>query len=112
MPRPQTENLPNLVRHWRMKRGLSLRDLAARIGISHPCLGKIETGKQRLSQYWMEKIGRELNVMPADLMSPADGALTHQEREWIDTFRRVPEANQRMIIAAVESQRQFRVPRD
>jgi len=111
MPRKQrTENLPNLVRHWRLQRGLTQRDLACRVGISHPALGRIETGGQELSQYWMEKIGRELGIIPADLLRPEIGGLTEQEREWVQTFREVPELNQRVIAAVFESQQEFRGP--
>lgn len=107
MPRAKLENLPNRVRYWRLKRGLSLRALAPLVGLSYPALGRIETGKQDLSQYWMERLARALDVQAADLLLPEIGGLTEDERAVIEVYRQVPEAGRRAIRSVSESQRPF-----
>lgn len=108
MPTPKRDNLPNRVRYWREQRGLSLRSLAEIIGCGHATLAKIERGEIEFGQYWMERLGKVLEVTPADLLLPETGGLTPEERAMIQTYREVPEANRRMIQSVMESQQGFR----
>lgn len=63
------------IREWRVKRGLSLRQLAARLeqepggaSISHASLGRIETGSQAYTQPIIEAIAAALGVEVMDLL--------------------------------------------
>lgn len=108
MPTPKRDNLPNRIRHWRELQGLTLRDLAPRVGLAHGSLARIETGAQELGQYWLVRIAAELKVAPADLLPAAQGGLSEDERRLIDTYREVPEANRRVIESVIESQQGYR----
>lgn len=110
MPRPKIEDLPNRVRYWRKQRGLTLRQLAPIVGIAFPSLGKIETGKLDLRHYWMERIAAALDVAPADLLPLGHGGLTEKERELVETYRELPEANRRVIDGVKDTLQPWRGP--
>lgn len=71
------------IREWRQHRGLSLRQLAARLeyepggdpALSHVSIGRIERGEQPYSQGTLEMLASALGVEPADLLS------VHPERK-------------------------------
>ena len=64
----------HFIRAWRKHRGLTLEQLAERIGMSHQNLGKIERGKVPYTQTLLEMLAEELRCDPADLIirDPSD----------------------------------------
>ena len=55
------------IREWRKHRGLTLEQLADRIGTTHASLSRIERGRQPYTQGLFEAIAEALGVDPADL---------------------------------------------
>lgn len=51
-------------------KGITLNDLAERVGISQPSISGISTGKQKPSFDTLEKLADALNVSPAELFAP------------------------------------------
>jgi transcriptional regulator with XRE-family HTH domain len=62
------------IREWRQHRELTLEQLAERIGITKSYLSKIETGKKRYDQPFLEAAAVALQCEPADLIirDPSD----------------------------------------
>ena len=58
----------HFIRSWRKHRGLTLEQLAERIGMTHQNLGKIERGKVPYNQALLELLAEELRCAPADLI--------------------------------------------
>lgn len=58
----------HFIREWRKFRGLNQEQLAERIGIGKPYVSKIETGKRRYDQPFLEAAAEALNCTPADLL--------------------------------------------
>lgn len=56
------------IRQWRKHRGLTLEQLAERIGMTHQNLGKIERGKVPYNQVLLELLAEQLRCEPADLI--------------------------------------------
>lgn len=56
------------IREWRKHRALTLERLAARVGVTHGTLSKIERGVLPYSQYQLETIAEALNTDPASLL--------------------------------------------
>lgn len=52
----------NRIRHLREAKGLTLAQLADRIGTSHATVQRLESGKMKLTQDWATKIGSALAV--------------------------------------------------
>src|SRR5258708_26172275 len=68
--------LPNRIRGFRERAGLSMQALAERAGTSAPQINKLEKGDRKLTVDWMIRLGRALGVDPKDLMviEPQDTA--------------------------------------
>lgn len=64
---------PNRILEWRKHRGLSQDKLGEAIGVSAQFLGQLELGKRQLTQKWMTKLARALEITPGELL-PAPAA--------------------------------------
>ena len=64
----------HFIREWRKHRGLSQEHLAERIGMNRAYLSKIESGKRRYDQPFLEAAADVLRCEPADLIvrDPSD----------------------------------------
>lgn len=64
----------HFIREWRKFRDLTQEQLAERIGINRPYLSKIESGKRRYDQPFLEAAAEALRCAPADLImrDPSD----------------------------------------
>lgn len=71
MPRKSTATPPNRIAFWRSARNLSQAQLGELIDAHWVTVSKLERGKQKLTQDYLEKISRALGVAPADLLADA-----------------------------------------
>jgi transcriptional regulator with XRE-family HTH domain len=74
MPRPRKKDLrrplrPTFLREWRKKRGLSLDELAERVGITYTTLSSIERGVRPYHQDLLELLADELETDPGSLLT-------------------------------------------
>jgi transcriptional regulator with XRE-family HTH domain len=67
------ESMQNRILELRKERGLTLADLAVKVGSTAQQIGRLEKGERRLTTDWMEKIALALDILPEDLMSPNHG---------------------------------------
>lgn len=58
----------HFIKQWRKHRGLSQEQLAERIGMNRAYLSKIESGKRRYDQPFLEAAAEVLRCEPADLI--------------------------------------------
>lgn len=67
-------NRRHFIREWRKHRGFTQDQLADQIGITKSYLSKIESGKRRYDQPFLEAAAEVLRCEPADLIirDPAD----------------------------------------
>lgn len=56
------------IREWRRFRGLTMEQLADRIGLSHAVVSRIERGLQPYRQDFLEKVAEALRCEPAHLI--------------------------------------------
>ncbi|MBV9379420.1 MAG: helix-turn-helix domain-containing protein, partial [Streptosporangiaceae bacterium] len=66
-------NVGSLIRRERQKQGLSLRELARRVGVSASMLSQVETNRTRPSVSSMYAIATELGLSIDALLSAGDG---------------------------------------
>lgn len=71
--------LGEAIRYLRLQRGLSLRELARRVGISAPFLSDIERGRRTTEK--LDAIASELGV-DAEVLRSLDTRLSSRVREW------------------------------
>lgn len=62
------------IREWRKYRGLTLVQLAHRVGVSQPTVSRIERGEQPYSQPILEAFAEALGCEPSDLIGRLPGA--------------------------------------
>jgi len=84
---PHDERL--LVRRERTRAGLTLDELAERIGTTRQHLQRMETGQRNISLEWLAKIAGALDVPIARLIQGGDG-LTDEERDLVAFIRANP----------------------
>lgn len=56
------------LKEWRLHRGLSQDELAARVETSKGYLSQIERGERPYSQHWLEAFAAALEISPQDLI--------------------------------------------
>lgn len=59
---------PNYVREWRIHRGLTLAQLAERVGTNANMIGYLEAGDRGLSAKWLRKLAHALETTPGMLL--------------------------------------------
>ncbi|MBN9431445.1 MAG: helix-turn-helix transcriptional regulator [Bosea sp.] len=94
------------IRDWRLRRGLSLRKLAALTAvtatapplISHASLGRIERGEQPYSQPILEAISRALDVSVV-LLLDSSPQQDPEILELVEDFKRLDDDQRKQVIS-------------
>jgi transcriptional regulator with XRE-family HTH domain len=83
------DNAPNRIREWRQLRGLTLEELALRVGVTTGHMQKWEIADRNISYEWFKRIARALNVNVADLLTAEDNpdSLSDAERKVVAAMR-------------------------
>ena len=102
--RPQQKRRPprHFIRQWRLFRGLTLEQLAERVGVTHGALSQLERGIINYTQPMLENLAFALQCEPADLIMRDPNSDT-----WsiLDSVRGLPEGEQRRIAAVIDAMR-------
>ena len=74
IPQFRRQFAPTFIRQWREHRGLTLEQLAERIGTTHASLSRVERGKQPYSQPLLESLASALRTDVSSLLmrDPSD----------------------------------------
>lgn len=59
----------NRIREIRKRRGLTGKELADKVGTDQVNISRLENGKRKLTEEWMRRIAKALEVTPADLIT-------------------------------------------
>ena len=70
--------MPVLLRHWRERRGFSMRELAARAGVGFVTVSRIENGHLSPTVAMLEKLAEALGIGLRDFF-PATGRGTKRK---------------------------------
>ena len=76
-----TENLPNRIREWRLRRKVTLVELAKAIGTTHGHVQKMEVGDRPVTLEWLDRIGAALTVSVGELLHQRQNPLLPTEEE-------------------------------
>lgn len=96
------DQAPNRIRELRMAagdKGWSQQRLADAIGVSKVTISDLEKGAMQLTQDYMRRIARALDVLPADLLPLSENpdALTAEERQLIRQMRAANEEQREQL---------------
>jgi transcriptional regulator with XRE-family HTH domain len=62
--------MPILLRHWRERRGYSVRELAERAGVGFVSVSRIEHGRMSPTVDMLEKLAKALGIGMRDFFPP------------------------------------------
>ena len=103
--------LPNRIRQLRGEKGMTIVELAARVGTSKQMMGMLERGDRALNLEWQRRIARALGCSPGDLLLAADnpwGALTSDERTLLEQYRALDAVGRRAVRGVADNLSSFR----
>lgn len=92
----------HFIREWRKHRGLTLEQLAERVGLTHGAISQLERGETNYTQPTLEAIAEALDCEPADLIMRRPDSPTWSI--W-DEVRGLPEDEQRRLAAVIAAVR-------
>jgi transcriptional regulator with XRE-family HTH domain len=95
---------PNCIRSLRRSSGLTLKELAGRVGCSLNHIGLLERGERPLSLPWMKKIANALGVETVALLLDEDNPnrLSPEEMDLIARFRMGDDERKSQLIRIAE----------
>lgn len=96
----------NYIKQMREQRGLSLRDLAEKIGVHHQTLSNLELSKAELSVAMAKKLAEIFECHPLDITDgPANVAppATREEKELLEAYRNLTESEQARMLGYAEA---------
>lgn len=67
-PNPKSLRRRTFIRSWRQHRGLTIEQLAERVGVTHGAISQLERGLVNYTQPMLEAIADALMCEPADLI--------------------------------------------
>jgi transcriptional regulator with XRE-family HTH domain len=92
-PRNYTDDLPNNLRKLRLESGLSLDEIADRVGMNRENIRTRETGKTRLNADEIDKFAAVYGCTVDDILG-GNASLTKRERALIAMFKALPPDDQ------------------
>ena len=72
--------MPVLLRHWRERRGYSVRGLADRAGVGFVTVSRIENGHMSPTVEMLEKLAKALDIDVRDFFPPSRRSKRTQRR--------------------------------
>lgn len=106
----ETENLPNRIREWRLRRNnMRLEDLAEKVGTTTSQIARMERGDRTVSLDWLDRLALALDVTPGDLLAKHanPGLPDEREKELLKKIREGGEGLLRTVEAVADVQRSF-----
>jgi transcriptional regulator with XRE-family HTH domain len=108
MPRqkpPAARRPSNRIREWRKAAGLSLEELAHRVGSTNPTLSRYERGERSLTVDLLLQLAPHLKCRPADLLPDPESVLTEAERVLLTDFKELDPEDRNLVLRMARSLR-------
>ena len=96
---------PNRIREWRKAAGLSLEELAFRVGSTNPTLSRYERGQRSLTVDLLVQLAPHLGCRPADLLPDPESVLNEAERALLTGFKELDPEDRALVQRMVQSLR-------
>lgn len=99
-------HLKNWIKEIREERGMTLEELAQKVGVSNPYVSMLELSKRGLSVSMLHKLAEALECHPTDIISGPGhlvAAKDEVERDLLTTFRGLEEREQSMYLHMLKS---------
>ena len=90
--------IPNRLREWRKARGLTLDQLAERLGTTNQTLSRYERGERSLTIDLLLQIAPHLDCKPADLLPDPESAWSDDARRLAVIYEKLEEADRAALL--------------
>lgn len=103
------DDLPIRMRYWRKQRGLTLKEVADRMGCTEQTAQRYETGTRTTTLEVLARIARALDVEVADLLPASLNSLAVNDREQqlLRAYRAAPDFGRHNLEVLAESMSQY-----
>ena len=92
--------MSNRLQELREAQGLTLRELAARVGTSNQQISHLELGKRQLTTDWLMRLAAVLGCHPWEIVTNVHpSGLSDGEQHMLDNFRRMSVEQQNSLLA-------------
>lgn len=96
---------PNRLREWRKAAGLSLEELAFRVGSTTATLSRYERGQRSMTVDLLVQLAPQLGCRPADLLPDPESVLGEAERALVAGFKELDPEDRALVLRMVQSLR-------
>ncbi|MFN3523375.1 MAG: helix-turn-helix transcriptional regulator [Phenylobacterium sp.] len=94
---------PNRLQSIREARGLSVAELARRVGVTPQEIGYLETGKRQLTVTWLKRLAAVLDCAPWSIVTDETSDLSTDEQQLVAAYRRMPKELQSELLLRLSS---------
>lgn len=84
------------IRDYRMRMGLTMKELGKRVGVSESAVGNWENGKRKPSYEYLLKIAEELDCSVAELLGHEDSRVLDTAEEYMPEITMIARAGAKM----------------
>lgn len=99
---PQAAQPPNRLREWRKDAGLSLEELAFRVGSTTATLSRYERGQRSMTLDLLVQLAPHLGCKPADLLPDPESVLSETERALIAGYKELDPEDRALVLRMVQ----------
>ena len=92
--------MENRIKELRKAQGLTLQELAEKVGTSNQQISQLETGRRRLNVDWLERLSGALGCHPLEILEDGTRAETQQEAAMLGLFRGLSEEQREAFLKA------------
>jgi transcriptional regulator with XRE-family HTH domain len=101
---PEPSEFPNRLKTLREAQGLSLDDIADRLGVTNQQISLLELGRRKLTVDWLRRLAPVLGCHPWDLVEADAGiAASKIERKVLRAFRALDDDRRPTALARIEA---------
>ena len=107
-----TENLPNRIREWRLRKNFTLVGLAKEMRTTHGQIQKMEVGERPVTLAWLDRFAAALDVSVGELLHPSQNPRLPNPRQaaLLEMLERGGEQAMRTAEAVAEAARPYTPP--
>ncbi len=95
--------LRNRIRELRKQRRMSIEALAERCGVTHPTISRLEAGKIKLTDVYLDCISKALSVEPIELLTDVPVPRGRRQQELVRLLIDLPDSATDALIAAARA---------
>ena len=93
---------PNRLREWRKAAGLSLEELAHRVGSTTATLSRYERGQRSMTLDLLVQLAPHLGCKPADLLPDPESIMSEAERALLSGFKELDPEDRALVLRMVQ----------